>query len=1279
MSGEGLVLHLGVDGTAAKQEVGRLVKDLQAQLGAVKIDFSGKMVGGGAGGGSKGVRASVRNAAKEAAAEIKVQQRILTQVIESGVRESQRAMKRLQDRATVEAARANRGGGFDPLAPFMNPMLSGRGLSGRTRFKLQEYKASLRSEQREREQIVRQQIADQKKEARDQQVAQRQIERQQIADRNRYIQSSSSLASQRAREEAKANRAREADRDRERERQVRSRNSLNRQRVREEARNQRQLEAASDQLNSMVLNPDAANYSAEGLEARKRYVRDSVQGPRFARQQAAQRSEQKAFAARGGRGPDQKAIAGMFGKAGVYRAEDMRRQNRRGHRGNMMGMGAYQFQQMFEDYQYAGIRGMGNNLAFMGASVGGGAGMGIIGAALALQIGELTYKMLGYAEAEEKAREAGEKLAESQLALIDIQVESSAAFASMQEKTRLSYEERFENPQKKSAREKFAAAEEKVMQSGNTSAVDAIAADVMKDPDKYIGAGFAANISDFHGMSDTIRQKHKKKLEAEYAIGLTDNVLKAEQETSRLNMMAGQFPGMDLSDAFAEAERKTTRSRRELDGSLKSMFPQFSGLTKSGHPLSGNSNTDLLLSGLSKVRDESGTSESDAKAEIEAARSSLRTVAGSTAVARKVFEARVDGNKQAFDLTEPLVASSIGKERSVQLDSDLATSEERRTNEKRRQADLSEKIHDAEQDTDRIMKSQLSTAEDMVDSYKRKVATFNDAKTASGDSFGARMFGINRERTAGFLEQAGASPAYIQQRDDMIVQSRLQFLRGAANSAGKSGDLDRQIEMLKELQNLQMDMAGNDTRFNVANGFFNAAGGTQKEIEAAYQAQVNSATSQQQAWQGVVNSLQAADKIKIDPMSPDALPKLQQYLAMLQSAQATMVGLNPAVSGMFGSGLGQAQQSYQTAADFQQANYDLFGAPHARGGLIGGEGRNDTVNARLMPNEYVIRADVVKRLGAATFEGINRTGMLPRMAGGGFFSGPHLGVRSWMNLAGQRMVSYLAMMKREQNRQASSKGLASLMFSSSIDPRVASEKAAVDQMQMDRAARSQAMYDLFGPDGGTTRTISINGIAGAGIGGSGSGGTSVGQSRPPRIGSFGGYGSPSYRSPNIIYGDVLSAIAPGFSGGLRNIGGFSSRLLGGNYSGGDSTNSWWGSLSSKRFGGTGLFGGVRDAAGGIQEQTQQWRGSHRRGGFHRFASGGFVQPFASGSYQPAIQAIVQGITGGGSGLSSASSSTVNNNRANIGAININVTGSGAAGLAIDQARRAQHAAKLRKG
>ena len=1287
MAGEGLVLHLGVDGVGAKQQVGKLVKEIQTELGKLQIDFSGKVVGGGSGGRSKGVRASIRNAAKEAASEFKNQQRILSQVIEAGVLESQRRLKRLEDRQRVEASRANRAGSFDPMAPFMNPQLSGRGLSGRTRHHLQQYKDAMRAEQRERDQIIRQQLADQQRAQRDNQRVQQQMVRQQEMEKSRYLKS---------------------------------------------------LEAGSRELNSMILNPDAANYTTKGLRDRAEYVRKNIQGPRFARQQAAQRSQQKAFEARGGRGPDQKAIAAMFGNAGVYRAEDMRRQNRLGHRGNMMGMGVYQAQQMFEDYQYAGIRGMGNNLAFLGASVGGGAGMGIIGAALALQIGELTYKMLGYADAEEKAAKASELLTKQQIELIDVQKEVAITFASSAAKSTESYAERFEDPQKKTAREKYAKAFDQVVSGGKADPSTAIRDAIMADPSKYRRYADAMG-GDVPGFLEEMRQNEKVLAESENMMKVLEDAVNAEKSISAIRFGMAGAHGADrglLADELKQAQRDSENSRSVLSGSLMEKYPLLAKTIAGGQSLSGtfygkSAAGNDVQSALEAMRSSAALDMSKSEGKLSGVDARLKTPEGAMTVAKAIMMKIADGDKVATELLRPVLEqekkfNDLVNER-IKANSEIEAFEDRQVNAKKRQAYIVERIRDAEQDTDRIMKSQLSTAEDMVDSYKRKVASYKDAKTSSSDSFGARMFGINRERTSGFLEQAGASPAYIQYRDDMIVQSRLKFLRGSADSAGKAGDVDRQIELLKDLQNLQMDMAGSDSRFGVASGFFNAASGTQKEIEAAYQTQVNSATSQQQAWQGVVNSLRTAQNIKIDPLSPDAFPKLQQYLAMLQSAQATMTRLNPGMAAGSAPLFAAAKDSMlQANPDFLQAIYNLFGAGYATGGLIGGNGTGDTVPAMLTPHEFVIRADVVKGIGVGFFEHLNRTGQIPRFADGGSVDSRSRmkGKEPWRLQAQQEReaskrraaeqrewVKQQVAIQRNERLAAQAEGLMRLGGTTAVpDPRTVAEQQKVAKIKAEREVMKQARYDLFGVlpshysgiSGATTgspeRAISFSGVAGAGVGGymksvgammvNGVAGTGVGgpiastsgvQKKARRnptaktgagsmFGGFGGFGALQGASidPGILYGMVLSAPAP-IINTWYSTAGFADRLMNGNYSGWDNPYSWW---RSERF--LHVGGGIRNS--GVVDTSY----GHRRG-FHAFATGGMVQPFASSAYQPAIQDVISRLSGGSSGYSRNSSSTVNNNRSNIGSININVTGSGAVGLAIDQARRAQHAARLRKG
>lgn len=1296
MAGEGLVLHIGVDGANAKKEAAKLVKEIQGQLSGVTIDFSGK--GALKGRGGSGIKDQIRKAGKEAAAEIKNQQRIITQVTESGIRASQASLKRIQDRQTVDAARANRGADFDPMLPFMNPMLSGRGLSGRTKNRLREYKDRLRQEQRERDQILREQMSDQTRSMRDQERQQRQ-----------YMRSQQGLARQRAREEEALS---------------------------------RRMQAAGADLNAMVDNPWAANFSAEGIKHRKAYVLSQVQGPRLARQQQAQRSAWLAEEARrlgkgfnrsdyiGRNAPvgfqtdkrTQRGVAGMFEKHGVYRANDMRNANRFGHRGNMIGMGAYQMQQMFEDYQYAGIRGLGNNMAFMGASIGGPAGMGIIGGALALQVAELTYKMLGYAEAQEKAAKASEILTKRQLEFIDVSHDVNARFASGESDTQRRYDLLTENPEKRAARERIAKAYGELAEKGMASGGRfRITNDAMSNPEKYLeyASGLGENVP---AMRQSRKDAEVSLRDALQVQAYIDDVKKkdAEFQAARRNadysaINAGsRIPEMDATRDLAEQD--AIAAREAARKAVGMHYPKYTqNLAKLGTRSSwiGTDEFEGTALGVQTTIDEmeSRIALSDKRLSEVVAR--ISTPGGADMVSKELMDKLASGDKSAFDLA----SGFLGGDKEIRkLVEEYENAE--KLAKKAEQAEIAvaqatakrrweiEAIQDAEEANTRLVKTQLSLAEDMAAAAERRVSSITGAKQRSSDSFAGRSFELNRDRTSAFLEQAGAPDWYIQQQDDMIVQGRLNQLRGAATAAGKAGDTDRQIEMLQELQDLQMSMASSDSRFGVAEGFYNASFATQAEIEAAYQKQVQAATSQQQAWQGVVNSLQQAQNIKIDPLSPDALPKLQQYLSMVQAAQVQMNALNPGMGAAFSGAMGGALGAVQDATGATEW-YNLFGVggdytsiPKARGGMIGGMGNNDTVNAVLKPHEYVIRSEVVKRLGAATFEHINRTGTLPkRMASGGMWNGRKpWWYENWNRYNSQRWEVQAETARRgdfwERIRQyppGDKFGIGGTIYHGDEHDRV---------MEMyDRrargAAKQQAYWDLFGIAPNQPKPSmagaggAAGGVGGYAMGGSGSAAGSAGTARKtatprpssgtarfyggitPRAGTMGWGTSGFAMLPGMEFGSVLSMAAPVIAGRTyRSSGGFADRIMRGNYSGGQDPNSWWGAPSWRRFArmGTAVY-----SSGGGQATDMSWL-NRARG--RRFATGGLVSPIAPPDYGSLSGIIATASRGGYSG--SMPSRTVNN-RSNIGSININVVGSGAAGRTIDEARRAEHASKLRRG
>ena len=783
---------------------------------------------------------------------------------------------------------------------------------------------------------------------------------------------------------------------------------------------ERRMKEGGRSLQGMILNPTFRDYKTDVAAAR------SLQGRRLSIQEQARRSEGLSYRARRGGLPGrgfmgpmgpvpveemrQRGIAEMFHNAGVWRAKDMRDKNQFGKSSGKFGMGLYQVQQMFEDYQYAGIRGMSNNLAFMGAQVGGKAGWGIIGTAFALQLADLTYKMLGFADAEEQARKAGERLADNQLELVNIQAKAASAFASAQASSKIAFDTRFEGKDAKAAREKLTGAEGLIPMAAANVGVNAIAEDVRKNRDKYIESGYAANVSDYAGMSETIRQRKARLGEAEYVQSLLNKVAGQERALSGLIASKAADP---LSPSTVEIQNEIERlqsaipiNKGSLKATLGSVMPEIGKQFDPKKSVTGqfyglSAEAENLSETIGKIVDDSKAEIFKLESEFEMAKKRLSTIPDSEAVARQVLEKRLDGDKQAYDLSEDILKNakeySDERQRQVDLADQIEKNEKNikgwddqiaaNAKERRRNVEL---ISDAERSIEQSMRGQLSNAENMVDRLKARREAILGQKTRSSDSYASTAFDINRRRTRDFMQQAGAPEWMIQQRDDWMVANRVKSLRTSADAAGKAGDFDRQIEVLGQLQQLQLDMAGSDSRMGVAGGFFDASAQVQKEIEAAYQKQAQAVQNQQQAWQGVVTALQQAQAVKIDPLSPDAIPKMQQYLALAQQAAALLSAIDPAAGRQMNNALGGAGNDANNAAnanaqwikDYQQAQWDLFGG-YSSGGSVPGRGKGDTVPAMLTPGEVIIKEPSVRKLGKNFLLEMNRTGQIPHFASGG--------------------------------------------------------------------------------------------------------------------------------------------------------------------------------------------------------------------------------------------------------------------------------------------------------
>jgi hypothetical protein len=1082
---------------------------------------------------------------------------------------------------------------------------------------------------------------------------------------------------------------------------------------------ERRMKEGGRTLQGMILNPSFRDYKTDVAAARE------LQGRRLGIQEQARRSEYLSYRARRGRplgagfqGPipsgavpaedmRQRGIAEMFHNAGVWRAKDMRDKNRFGKSSGKVGMGLYQVQQMFEDYQYAGIRGMSNNLAFMGAQIGGKAGWGVIGTAFALQLADLTYKMLGFADAEEQARKAGERLAENQLELVDIQAKAASAFASAQASSKVAFDTRFEGKDAKAAREKLTGAEGLIPMAAANVGVSAIAEDVRKNRDKYIQSGFAANVSDYAGMAETIRHRKGRLGEAEYAQRLFDKVAQGERTVRRLQkVQSGENISPEEILAIERTKAELAKNKTELGATLRATMPEiaksydprreitgkFGGLSTAGSSLGET---------IGKVVDDSQAEIFKLESEFEMAKKRLSTIPDSEAVARQVLEKRLDGDKQAYDLSEDILKNakefSDERQRQVDLADQLEKNEKNikgwedqiaaSAKERKRNVDL---IEDAERSIEQSMRGQLSHAESMVDRLKARREAILGQKTRSSDSYASSAFDINRRRTRDFMEQAGAPEWMIQQRDDWMVANRVKSLRTSADAAGKAGDFDRQIEVLSQLQQLQLEMAGSDSRMGVAGGFFNASAQVQKEIEAAYQRQAQAVQNQQQGWQGVVNSLQQAQAVKIDPLSPDAIPKMQQYLALVQQAATMLAAVDPAAAGQMNAGLGAANANVNNAAnanaqwiqDYQQAQWDLFGG-YSSGGSVPGKGKGDTVPAMLTPGEVVIREPAVRSLGRDFLLEMNRTGEIPHFATGGVVSDASMKA---IIVKRRREAAERARMQREA-AQAEAKRRRNEAAERARQQREMA-KAEIERMAAARSSRTKIAGNLsvIQPSSPINTPFMLDGQP-------------VSLPKPQRKKrnqspsyTGGGYGGYSTYGPGYGYGGGYTTAGSGYFGASSGYFGASSGYFGASssYAGAGGIASWFpwglvyqGNATNYDYYNTPTY--KRWSSPVSSWWNRPWYkkfGGSRRGGFHAFSSGGLVPAatsIANESPMTALMSMVSekmGIGSSGGSITNYGGTTHNSNFKNL---TINVQSPAAIQQVVDKVRQAQNYDRRRRG
>ena len=194
---------------------------------------------------------------------------------------------------------------------------------------------------------------------------------------------------------------------------------------------------------------------------------------------------------------------------------------------------------------------------------------------------------------------------------------------------------------------------------------------------------------------------------------------------------------------------------------------------------------------------------------------------------------------------------------------------------------------DAERDQISNLKQQQRENESLIEQERKKAEAARRNAVESRHGFESRQFDTGRGLTQRFTERqhqyakgmdqaqfwflrpsvrqardnaidmAFAKLAY--DRDQNLVNNRIGQLKGQASAAGKAGDFERQRKLYEELQSLQLDVASNDPSMYRASQMFQDAGKTQKLIEKAFEQEAQRAEREaarlEQANQGLTNQM----------------------------------------------------------------------------------------------------------------------------------------------------------------------------------------------------------------------------------------------------------------------------------------------------------------------------------------------------------------------------------------------------------------------------------------
>ena len=283
-----------------------------------------------------------------------------------------------------------------------------------------------------------------------------------------------------------------------------------------------------------------------------------------------------------------------------------------------------------------------------------------------------------------------------------------------------------------------------------------------------------------------------------------------------------------------------------------------------------------------------------------------------------------------------------------------------------------------------------SRAADSVEAVIRKNQTLNfeyerqkkilreKAVLEDRSGFQSQGFDLMRSKGRQYLEQMGAPEAYIQRRELALYERQGSMLFGMAGASEKAGDMQGRIKYLKELQQLQMQLAGgSDNRF-ISEKAFSAAIYTQSLIENSIRKTEEGSNQEYQMIQQLASGVAGVRDMILTMPKIDLGLDRQNALAI--QLEQTLIRM--------GARVGQsALNQFMPGPGFVPNTSKASGL--ATGGHIPGYGGGDRVPAMLEQGEFVVRKEAVKALGKEYLHNVVNQAHAKKFASGGYVTGYH--------------------------------------------------------------------------------------------------------------------------------------------------------------------------------------------------------------------------------------------------------------------------------------------------